>query len=210
MRGVDPDERLIFAPRIAQAEHLARHRLADLFLDTLPCSSGTAASDALWAGLPVLTCRGTTFAGRIAASQLRCLGLNELVTSSLPEYAALAQWLAEDRDILGEIKKRLAENRTTLPLFDTDLMRRNIEEAYKAMWVRRQIGQSPEGFDVEASLPPSPSPAPAGAAAADNAAAPASPLGGDAAAPSDAAPPAGADAPDPHDAAAPTGSNAPT
>jgi predicted O-linked N-acetylglucosamine transferase (SPINDLY family) len=222
-RGVDPDERLIFAPRIGQAEHLARHRLADLFLDTLPCSSGTATSDALWAGLPVLTCRGTSFAGRIAASQLRCLGLNELVTSSFPEYAALAQWLAEDRDILGEIKKRLAETRTTSPLFDTDLMRRNLEEAYITMWALRQGGRRGQGFDVEAPPPPPPPPrvqeAAAGPAGVSDAAAPAPPLGSDAAAPNDPAAPAGAaplaaDAPiapsatPKSEAAAPAGSDA--
>jgi hypothetical protein len=157
-RGVDP-ARLISAVRIEQAEHLARHRLADLFLDTLPSSTQAAASDALWAGLPVLTCRGNTFAGRVAASQLHSLGLTELVTASLADYAALAQWLAEDRDILAEIRKRLAENRLTSPLFDTDLMRRNIEEAYTVMWARRQSGNNPESFDVEAPAPPPP-PAP--------------------------------------------------
>jgi protein O-GlcNAc transferase len=158
-RGVDP-ARLIFAPRIEQAEHLARHRLADLFLDTLPCNMRAAASDALWAGLPVLTCRGNTFAGRVAASQLHCLGLDELVTPNLTEYAALAQWLAQDRDILAEIKKRLAENRLTSPLFDTDLTRRYIEEAYTVMWARRQAGKSPQSFDVEARPDPPAAPAP--------------------------------------------------
>jgi predicted O-linked N-acetylglucosamine transferase (SPINDLY family) len=163
-RGVDP-ARLIFAPRIEQADHLARHRLADLFLDALPCSVQAAASDALWAGLPVLTCRGSSFAGRVAASQLRSIGLSELVTSSLADYAALAQWLAEDRDILAEIKKRLAENRLTCPLFDTDLMRRNLEEAYTVMWARRQAGDKPASFAVEARAevvaPPPPAPSPA-------------------------------------------------
>jgi protein O-GlcNAc transferase len=202
-RGVDP-ERLVFAQRIGQAEHLARHRLADLFLDTLPCSTQAAASDALWAGLPVLTCRGDTFAGRVAASQLQCLGLTELVTSSLADYAALAQWLAEDRDILAEIKKRLAENRSTSPLFDTDLMRRNIEEAYTVMWARRQAGESPESFDVEAPPPPPPPRPPAPEAAAEKTTPPAGataasatepqPADAAAAAPADAAavPPAAA------------------
>jgi protein O-GlcNAc transferase len=192
-RGVDP-ERLLFAPRIEQAEHLARHRLADLFLDTLPCSTQAAASDALWAGLPVLTCRGDTFAGRVAASQLQCLGLTELVTSSLADYAALAQWLAEDRDILAEIKKRLAENRSTSPLFDTDLMRRNIEEAYTVMWARRQAGKSPESFDVEAPPPPPRPPAPETAAEKTTAPAGASAASATEAVPADAAavPPAAA------------------
>jgi hypothetical protein len=162
-RGADP-ARLIFAPRIEQAEHLARHRLADLFLDTLPCSLQAAAGDALWAGVPVLTCRGSSFAGRVAASQLQSLGLTELVTSSIAEYAALAQWLAEDPDILGEIRKRLAENRSTRPLFDTDLTRRHIEEAYTVMWARHRAGEAPASFDVEARPEPPPPPPPTAAA----------------------------------------------
>jgi hypothetical protein len=156
-RGADP-ARLIFAPRVDEAEHLARHRLADLFLDTFPASTQTAASDALWAGLPVLTCRGNTFAGRVAASQLQSLGLAELVTSSLADYTALAQWLAEDRDILAEIRKRLAENRSTRPLFDTDLTRHHLEEAYTVMWARRQAGGRPASFEVEARPEPPPPP----------------------------------------------------
>ena len=156
-RGADP-ARLIFAPRIGEAEHLARHRLADLFLDTFPCSTQTAASDALWAGLPVLTCRGNTFAGRVAASQLQSIGLTELVTSSLADYTALALWLAQDPDILAEIRKRLAENRSTRPLFDTDLTRRHLEEAYAVMWARHQAGGKPASFDVEARPEPPPPP----------------------------------------------------
>jgi protein O-GlcNAc transferase len=162
-RGADP-ARLIFAPRIEQAEHLARHRLADLFLDTLPCSLQAAAGDALWAGVPVLTCRGSSFAGRVAASQLQSLGLTELVTSSLAEYAALAQWLAEDPDILAEIRKRLAENRSTRPLFDTDLTRHHLEEAYTVMWARHRAGETPASFDVEARPEPPPPPPPTAAA----------------------------------------------
>jgi protein O-GlcNAc transferase len=175
-RGADP-ARLIFAPRIEEADHLARHRLADLFLDTLPCSTQTAASDALWAGLPVLTCRGNTFAGRVAASQLQSLGLGELVTASLAEYTALAQWLAEDPDILAEIRKRLAENRSTRPMFDTDLTRRHLEEAYTVMWAHRQAGRRPVSFDVEARPepppPPPPPPRPPAPAAPETTAAPA-------------------------------------
>jgi protein O-GlcNAc transferase len=202
-RGVDP-ARLIFAPHIEQADHLARHRLADLFLDTLPCSVQAAASDALWAGLPVLTCRGSSFAGRVAASQLRSIGLSELVTSSLADYAALAQWLAEDRDILAEIKKRLAENRLTGPLFDTDLMRRNLEEAYTIMWARRQAGDKPASFAVEARAEVvAPPPAPRPDAQADAAPSPPPP------APSPAAPAeSAASAPSPVDAPAPTDATA--
>jgi protein O-GlcNAc transferase len=206
-RGADP-ARLIFAPPVDEAEHLARHRLADLFLDTFPCSTQTAASDALWAGLPVLTCRGNTFAGRVAASQLQSLGLTELVTSSPADYTALAQWLAEDRDILAEIRKRLAENRSTRPLFDTDLTRHHLEEAYTIMWARRQAGGRPASFEVEARPEPPPPPRPAPPPPAPPPAAPeTAPAPPDAAAPATAdavtAPPAEAVAPaTPPDAAA--------
>jgi protein O-GlcNAc transferase len=148
LRGIDPG-RLVFAPRLDQAEHLARHRLADLFLDTLPYNAHTSCSDALWAGLPVLTCRGDAFAGRVAASLLQAAGLPELVTSSLADYAALARWLAEDANLLGEIRKRLAENRLSRPLFDTDLTRRHIEAAYTTMWRLHQDGKAPRSFQVE-------------------------------------------------------------
>ena len=147
-RGVDP-ARLVFAARAEPPDHLARHRLADLFLDTLPHNGHATCSDALWAGLPVLTCRGDTFAGRVAASLLQAVGLPELITSSLADYTALALWLAQDRDLLGEIRKRLAENRLGRPLFDTDLSRRHIEIAYTAMWQLWQRGESPRSFKVE-------------------------------------------------------------
>jgi protein O-GlcNAc transferase len=147
-RGVDP-ARLVFAARAEAPDHLARHRLADLFLDTLPCNGHATCSDALWAGLPVLTCRGDGFAGRVAASLLRSVGLPELITSSLADYAALALWLARDPALLGEIRKRLAENRLSSPLFDTDLSRRHLEIAYMAMWRLWQRGESPRSFKVE-------------------------------------------------------------
>jgi predicted O-linked N-acetylglucosamine transferase (SPINDLY family) len=146
--GVDP-ARLVFAARVEQADHLARHRLADLFLDTLLYNAHTTGSDALWAGLPVLTCRGNSFPGRVAASLLQSVGLPELVTSSLADYAALALWLAQDPALLGEIRKRLAENRLSRPLFDTDLSRRHIEIAYTAMWQLLQRGERPKSFKVE-------------------------------------------------------------
>src|SRR5262249_39339191 len=117
-RGVDP-ERLVFAPRIKLEDHLARHRLADLFLDTLPCNAHTTASDAFWAGLPVVTCRGKAFAGRVAASLLHAIGLPELVTSNMADYEALALTLACDPARLRDIKAKLARNRDTAPLFDT-------------------------------------------------------------------------------------------
>jgi protein O-GlcNAc transferase len=147
-RGVDP-ARLVFAARAEPPDHLARHRLADLFLDTLPCNGHATCSDALWAGLPVLTCRGDGFAGRGAASLLQSVGLPELITSSLADYAALALWLARDPALLGEIRKRLAENRLSSPLFDTDLLRRHLETAFTAMWRLWQRGESPRSFKVE-------------------------------------------------------------
>jgi protein O-GlcNAc transferase len=148
VRGIAPG-RLVFAPRMEQAEHLARHRLADLFLDTLPYNAHTTGSDALWAGLPILTCRGESFAGRVAASLLQAVGLPELVTASLADYAALARWLVQDRDLLGQIRQRLAENRLRAPLFDTDLSRRHIEAAYAAMWRLHRDGKPPQSFSVE-------------------------------------------------------------
>src|SRR5262249_56753103 len=111
--------RLIFAPRMKLEDHLARCRLADLFLDTLPYNAHTTASDALWVGLPVLTCMGKAFAGRVAASLLRAIGLPEMVTSNMADYEALALMLARDPARLGQIKVKLARNRETDPLFDT-------------------------------------------------------------------------------------------
>jgi len=147
-RGVAP-ERLVFARRLRLEDHLARHRLADLFLDTLPYNAHTTASDALWAGLPLLTCQGTTFPGRVAASLLNAIGLPELITHSLGEYEALALELATNRRRLADIRSKLARNRDTYPLFDTDRFRRHIEAAYTRMWERYQRGEPPESFAVD-------------------------------------------------------------
>jgi protein O-GlcNAc transferase len=149
-RGVDP-ARLVFADRMPLAEHLARHRLADLFLDTLPYNAHTTASDALWAGLPVLTCQGTAFAARVASSLLNAVGLPELVTTSPADYEALALRLAGDAKLLGELRARLAANRRTHPLFDTPRFCRHIEAAYARMWETWQRGEAPESFAVEAT-----------------------------------------------------------
>jgi predicted O-linked N-acetylglucosamine transferase (SPINDLY family) len=138
-RGVEP-ERLVFAPRVPHAEHLARHRLADLFLDTLPYNAHTSASDALWAGLPLLTCTGGTFAGRVAGSLLHAIGLPELVTHSLAEYQALALQLAGNPGRLSALRARLAANRMTASLFDTDRFRRHLESAYLQMLELRREG----------------------------------------------------------------------
>lgn len=142
-RGVAPT-RLVFGPRMKLEEHLARHRLADLFLDTVPCNAHTTASDALWSGLPVLTCAGATFAGRVAASVLTAIGLEELITNSLEEYEAAAMRIATTPGLLTAIKGKLARNRLTHPLFDTDRFRRHIEAAYVTMWERYQKGLPPE------------------------------------------------------------------
>jgi predicted O-linked N-acetylglucosamine transferase (SPINDLY family) len=146
-RGVAP-ERLVFAPRATLADHLARQRVADLFLDTLPYNAHTTTSDALWVGLPVLTCAGGTFAGRVAGSLLRAIDLPELITRSLEEYEALARHLASNPARLAAIRAKLARNRLTTPLFDTDRFRRNLEAAYLEMWRRWQRGEEPRAFAV--------------------------------------------------------------
>jgi predicted O-linked N-acetylglucosamine transferase (SPINDLY family) len=147
-RGIDP-RRLVFAENQGLEDHLARHRLADLFLDTLPYNAHTTASDALWAGLPVLSCRGSTFAGRVASSLLRAAGLPDLITENLADYEALALALAQDAPRLAALRSRLAQNRSTSLLFDTDRQRRHIEAAYGTMWTRWRGGETPESFNVE-------------------------------------------------------------
>ena len=149
-RGVDPG-RLVFAPRIKLEEHLARQRLADLFLDTLPYNAHTTASDALQAGLPVLTCAGETFPARVAGSLLHAVGLPELVTQNLQEYEALALKLATEPALLGETRRKLERNRLIAPCFDTDRFRRHIESAYTTMWEIWQRGEKPKAFAVRPS-----------------------------------------------------------
>ncbi|HYB08184.1 MAG TPA: tetratricopeptide repeat protein [Alphaproteobacteria bacterium] len=146
-RGV-PAARLVFAPHVAPSEHLARYRVADLFLDTLPYNAHTTTSDALWAGLPVLTCEGTTFAGRVAGSLLRAIGMPELIARDLSEYEALALRLVTDPARLSGIRAKLARNRLTTPLFDTDRFRRHIEAAYLEMWRTWQQGEASRSFAV--------------------------------------------------------------
>jgi protein O-GlcNAc transferase len=149
MRGVEPS-RLIFAPRMPlTSDHLARHRLADLFLDSLPYGAHTTARDALWAGLPVLTCRGNTFVGRISASQLQAVGLPELVTDSLDQYEAAALRLAQSPDELRALRDRLANNRLSHPAFDTIRLCRYFEAAYTEMWQRHIRGEPPTSFAVD-------------------------------------------------------------
>ena len=146
--GIDP-ARVILAPHVEQPDHLARLRLADLFLDTLPYNAHTTASDALWAGVPVLTCLGSTFVGRVAASALQAIGLPELVTNSLDEYEALALKLAGDPELLGSLRARLAQNRLSCPLFDTTRLARHIESAYVTMWETWRRGEPAKAFSVD-------------------------------------------------------------
>jgi predicted O-linked N-acetylglucosamine transferase (SPINDLY family) len=146
-RGVDPN-RLVFAGRMPLPEHLARHRCADLFLDTLPYNAHTTASDALWAGLPLLTCRGETFAGRVAASLLTNVQLPELITTTLHEYERLAIELANAPARHAAIRQKLVANRLTTPLFDTGLFTGHLEAAYTAMSGRYQAGLAPDHIEV--------------------------------------------------------------
>ncbi|MFO1185366.1 MAG: tetratricopeptide repeat protein [Bauldia sp.] len=145
--GISPD-RLIFATRAPNERHLARHSLADLFLDTLPYGAHTTASDALWAGLPVLTCRGTSFPGRVASSLLTAIGLPEMIAENLQAYERTALALASDAAALRGIGRKLVANRMTFPLFDTDRYRRHFEAALTAIWRRTEDGLPPESFDV--------------------------------------------------------------
>lgn len=142
-RGVNA-ERLIFAKRIPLPEHLARHRCADLFIDTLPYNAHTTAGDALWAGLPVLTCLGKTFVGRVAASMLNAMHLPELITENLEDYERRAIELATDPEKLAGIKQKLAGNRLTTPLFDAKAFTKHIEAAYIAMVERHRAGLPPD------------------------------------------------------------------
>lgn len=147
LRGVDPS-RLIFAPRLPLSEHLARYPAADLFLDTFPCTAHTTASDALWAGVPLLTCQGETFAARVAASVLHAAGLPELIARNLQEYEEFALAASADRERLAALRARLATSRRTCPLFDAERYRRGLEAAYTVMWRRAESRLAPTHFAV--------------------------------------------------------------
>ncbi|QWE08230.1 tetratricopeptide repeat protein [Polynucleobacter ibericus] len=142
-RGISSD-RIIFAKRLPLPEHLARQKMADLFLDTLPYNAHTTASDALWAGVPVLTLPGKTFPGRVAASLLNALEMQELIVQTPEEYEQRAIELAHDKSALQAIKARLAENRLVKPLFDTPLFTKNLEALYKKMYERHEANLPPE------------------------------------------------------------------
>jgi predicted O-linked N-acetylglucosamine transferase (SPINDLY family) len=148
-RGVSA-QRLIFAPHMDNDAHLARYRLADLFLDTFLYNAHTTAIEALWAGLPVLTCPGRAMPSRVAASLLTAVGLQELITSSPQQYEELAYALATQENRLAQIRSRLAANRPAAPLFDTERQVRNLEAAYRVMWQRHQAGLPPASFHVPA------------------------------------------------------------
>ena len=149
-RGVAP-ERIVFARFKKESEHhLARVQLADLFLDTLPYNAHTTASDALWAGVPVLTCVGKTFAGRVAASLLRSLELPDLITETLADYEAAALRLAADPEALGAIRQTLERHRMARPTFDEARFARHLETAFRSMWERWRRGDAPESFRVPA------------------------------------------------------------
>ncbi len=145
-RGVAPD-RLRFAPLLPLGEHLGRMRAADLHLDTLPYNAHTISSDALWAGLPVLTCPGDTFVARVAGSQLTAMEVPELITRSSAEYEAMALSLAVAPAALGALREKLARHRATAALFDTPSFARNLEEAFRRMWARYVAGAAPQEID---------------------------------------------------------------
>jgi predicted O-linked N-acetylglucosamine transferase (SPINDLY family) len=145
--GIAP-ERLIFAPHIDLAQHLARYRYADLFLDTLPCNAHTTASDALWMAVPLLTVTGTTFAGRVATSLLHAVGLPQLCTGSLAQYAAEALRLANAPTELAALKGHLERGRGHFPLFDTAGYCAHLEAAYEEIWARHRRGEAPSALSV--------------------------------------------------------------
>jgi predicted O-linked N-acetylglucosamine transferase (SPINDLY family) len=138
-RGISPD-RLVFAPHLEQSEHLGRLQLADLVLDTNPCGAHTTASDSLWAGVPIVTCVGDTFASRVAGSLLHAIGLPELVTTSEEDYLAVALALATEPGRLDACKAKLKRNRLTTPLFDVAAYALALQDLYETMWVRRRTG----------------------------------------------------------------------
>jgi protein O-GlcNAc transferase len=148
--GIDP-KRLVFAQvRPAIEDHLARHRLADLALDTLPYNAQSTAMDALWAGVPILTCAGRSFCGRLAMSQLQSISLPELIAEDVRAYEELAVALAREPERLKQIRRKLERNRLTSPLFDTARLCRELEAAYETMMEIWHRGEKPRSFAVKA------------------------------------------------------------
>ena len=152
--GVSAD-RLIFAPRVPKAEdHLARQRQADLFLDTLPYNAHTTACDALWAGVPLVTCLGATFVGRVAASLLKAVGLDELIAQSLARLRGAGSEARPRTGLFGgPLGTSCASNKTTFPLFDTARTTRQMEAAYTMMWQRYQRKETPTFISVDCAEP---------------------------------------------------------
>jgi protein O-GlcNAc transferase len=146
-RGV-PADRLIFAARVPHPDYLARFGLADLFLDTFPFNAGTTASDALWSGLPLITCSGEAFASRMAGSLLTAVGMPELIATSEADYEELALTLASNPDLMMRTKMKLADNRSRYPVFDTRQFTQNLEAAYESIYRRYQAGLAPEDIEV--------------------------------------------------------------
>ena len=151
-RGVDP-ERIVFAERVPMADHLARHRLADLFLDTFNYTGHSTAADALWAGLPLVTKLGQGFAARVGASILNAAGLSGLVAESVEDYERLALELAENPQKLAEMKAMLQLARTRAPLFDSEGLARHIEDAYRKAHAHYLDGGGPRNIEVAAGPP---------------------------------------------------------
>ena len=141
-------ERLVFAPYLSPERHLARLKLADLCLDSFPYNAHTTASDSLWAGVPLLTLRGSAFAGRVAESLLRAAGLPELVAPSLGDFEAQAIALAGAPQTLKALREKLAANRVAAPLFDTPRFTRRLEAAYIRMWELHSAGETPRSFEI--------------------------------------------------------------
>ncbi|WP_146610970.1 O-linked N-acetylglucosamine transferase, SPINDLY family protein [Polynucleobacter paneuropaeus] len=146
--GIDP-QRLVFAETLPHAEYLARYQVADLFLDTMPYNAGTTANDALWTGLPVLTCMGNSMASRMAGSLLKNLDLPELITYSLAEYQTKAIEFGNDPQKLKSIRNKLEKNKATSPLFNAALFARNLESAYREIYRRHEAGEKVEHLHIK-------------------------------------------------------------
>jgi predicted O-linked N-acetylglucosamine transferase (SPINDLY family) len=145
--GVDP-ARLVIAGPAAQPDHLARLALADLFLDSLPYNAHTTASDALWEGVPLITCTGATFAGRVATSLLQAANLPELITTTPQDYEELAVTLANEPQRLRIYRARLSHQRDSCALFDTEAFTRHLESAFTTMAKRARAGLKPQSFTL--------------------------------------------------------------
>ena len=150
-RGVEPS-RLVFAERAPLEEHLARQKLADLFIDTFAYNAHTTASEALWAGLPLVTMLGDSFAARVAGSLLTAIGLPELITETEQDYEALILHLATHPERLAQIRETLMDNRLSTSLFDTELYTKHLEDGYQQAYQRYADGKLPKNILVSTQL----------------------------------------------------------